>query len=236
MLIGTLWLAQVAAFAAGLLGPWRDPAELHNPGRVARPIRIGISFSLLLGALLVWAQSDGVLAVYAGWICAGMAASFVGDLIMARLIPVPVRLIGGMVAFAVGHACYIKGYAATLAAAGHSAFPPVLWLVLLLYGAGTVLGWQRWIQNPQRRRELNIGALVYGAWIAVMAAFAFALAWTLGGGFWLAAIGGLIFIASDFLIGLTEIRGVPISNANDWIWLTYIAGQMGIIYAAWAAG
>jgi hypothetical protein len=40
-------------------------------------------------------------------------------------------------------------------------------------------------------------------------------------------------MASDFLIGVTDIRGTAIRHANDWIWLTYVGGQMGIIYAAW---
>ena len=79
---------------------------------------------------------------------------------------------------------------------------------------------------------VNVGALVYGSWIAVMAAFALGMAAALGGGWWLAVLGGLSFVVSDFLIGITDIGGVDIENANDWIWLTYLAGQMGIIYAA----
>ena len=64
-----------------------------------------------------------------------------------------------------------------------------------------------------------------------MAAFALALGYALG--FWLTALGGLLFVASDFIIGVTDIRGIKIKNANDWIWLTYVLAQAGIIYAVW---
>ena len=234
MTIAALWLAQVAAFAAGWLGPWRDAPERGTRGRVPLPIRMGVSLSLVLASFLILRQAEGIHAVYAAWVTLGMAASFVGDLVMAKLIPLPNRLIGGMVTFAVGHAFYVTAYASTAAAAGSPLPNAGLWLALAAYAAATVGGWWVAIRNPAKPTALNVGALVYGAWIGVMASFAFALAFALGGSWWLAAAGGLSFVASDFLIGLTEIRDVEIDQPNDWIWLTYVAGQMGIVYAAWA--
>ena len=118
---------------------------------------------------------------------------------------------------------------------GASVANPGLWLGLGLYGACSLGGWWLFIRNPRKGTAMNAGALVYGTWIGVMAAFALALAVGLGGPWWIAAFGGLLFMISDFLIGITDIRGVRIQNANDWIWLTYVAGQMGIIYAPWVA-
>jgi hypothetical protein len=231
-MIGTLWSAQVACFAVGWFGPWRDASSLGTNGRLPRPVRMVLSASLVLAALLIWNTSSAHAAVYSGWVLLGMSASFLGDLIMAKLIALPNRLIGGMIAFAGAHALYIAAYAETAGAAGATLPNPGLWCGLFVYGAATLAGWWFVIRNPQKTPLLNAGALVYGAWISVMASFALALATALGGAWWLAALGGLAFVASDFLIGVTEIRGARIRNANDWIWLTYVGGQMGIIYAA----
>lgn len=234
MLIPILPFFQTLLFAVGILGPWRDAPELKNNGRLPRPIRMLLSLSLFVAAFLIW-RGGSKMPPYAGWVALGMGASFVGDLIMARLIPLPNRLIGGMLAFAIAHALYITAYNQTIQTISsiepYSRFGTALWVGLVLYGLITLLGWWFLIRNPRREAAVNLGALVYGLWISVMASYALALGVALGGAFWLAALGGLSFVASDFLIGVTDIHGTAIKNANDWIWLTYVVAQMGIIYA-----
>lgn len=230
-----LWIAQVALFAGAWLGPWRDAPARATNGRLPLPARLLLSLSLLLAALLVVRGSGPAAAPYARLVLLGMAASFIGDLVMARVLPLPNRLIGGMVAFGAAHAFYIAAYVRTLHVHAASVSNPGLWLGLVLYGAGSVGGWWLFIRNPHRAGVVNGGALVYGTWIGVMAAFALALAVGVGGAWWMTALGGFLFVVSDFLIGLTDIRGFRIRNANDWIWLTYVTGQMGIIYAPWMA-
>jgi YhhN-like protein len=232
MFIGALWAAQAVLFAVGWCGPWRDAPARATNGRLPRPLRMALSLSLVLSAALIWAASPR-RAVYAQWVLLGMSASFVGDLIMAELIRVPHRLIGGMAAFALAHALYVAAYVQTVHLSGAAVCNAGLWLGLAMFGGGGIVGWAAFIRNPNKDPLLNAGALLYGSWISVMASFALALAVALGGAWWLAAIGGVVFIVSDMLIGLTDIRGVRIHNGNDWIWLTYVAGQMGIIYAAW---
>ena len=97
MSVGSLLIVQITAFIIGWAGPWRDPPERHSNGRVFWPIRMGLSFSMVLGAFLVWlgAPARSPAAAYAVFTLFGMIASFIGDLIMARLIPAPNRLIGG---------------------------------------------------------------------------------------------------------------------------------------------
>jgi hypothetical protein len=233
-MIGSLLLGQIVAFLIGWAGPWRDPPEHATNGRVAWPIRMGLSFSMVVGAAVVWfmAAGDSPAAVYAGYALLGMILSFIGDLIMARLIPTPNRLLGGMVAFGAAHALYIRAYASAAAAAGASILNLGLLVALPVYLAATFFGWRDYIRNSSKADALNIGALAYGTWIAIMASCAVALASALGGNWWLAAVGGASFMLSDFLIGVTSIREKEIENANDWIWFTYLAGQMGIIYAA----
>jgi hypothetical protein len=239
VLIYPLWLAQVALFAGGWLGPWRDAPELKNTGRLPRPARMLLSLSLVLAALILWLADVGKIEVYSQWVALGMVASFVGDLIMARLVRlsvVPNRLIGGMVAFGIAHGLYITAYVRTMqtisALEPYARFDAGLRIGLVGYGLITLLGWWFLIRNPQKGMVINVGALVYGLWISVMASFAFALALGLGGGFWLAALGGLLFVCSDVIVGITDIHGNSLKNANDWVWLTYVAGQMGIIYAS----
>ncbi len=231
-----LWLTQLALFAGGWFGPWRDAPELKNNGRLSRPCRMLLSLSLMLAALVIWVGRFGKVEVYSQWVAFGMIASFVGDLIMARLIRLPNRLIGGMLAFGIAHGLYITAYVRTLqtisALEPFARFDTGVRIGLIIYGLITLLGWWFLIRNPQKGMVTNIGALVYGLWISVMASFAFALALALGGAFWLTAIGGLLFVCSDFIVGVTDIHGISLKNANDWVWLTYVAGQMGIIYAS----
>jgi hypothetical protein len=226
-----LFLAQVALFAFGFFGPWRDAPELTNNGRLPRPVRMLLSALLLVAAFVVWQSGGRLLAVYSQWVFFGMFASFIGDLIMARLIPLPNRLIGGMLAFAIAHALYMAAYIQTIGALDAAVLNSGFWLGVGFYGIVSIVGWLVLIRNPEKHSSINIGALLYGAWIGLMASFALSLAVVIGGAFWVTALGGLFFIASDFIIGVTDIRGIQIKNSNDWIWLTYVAGQMGIIYA-----
>ncbi len=231
MLIVILFLFQLALFTVGILGPWHDA---NTNGRLPRAARMLLSSSLVVAAFLIW-QTGSKMPVYAQWVFFGMCASFIGDLVMAKLIPFPNRLIGGMIAFGIAHLLYITAYRSTIATISsmepYQRFDTGLIVGFIFYGLVLVLGWWFLIRNPQKGTVINVGGLVYGGIIAVMASFALALAFALGGAFWLTALGGLFFLSSDFIIGMTDIHGIALKNANDWVWLTYVAGQMGIIYA-----
>ncbi len=235
MQITLFFFVQVTLFAIGIFGPWRDAPALKTNGRLPRPIRMLLSLSLLVAAFLAWQSSSRLFAAYSQWVLLGMLASFVGDLIMARFIPLPNRLIGGMIAFGIAHALYITAYLQTIGSLRIAVTSSGLWFGVAFYGVFTLFGWLGLIRNPQKGTAINLGALVYGLWIGAMASFALALGHLFDGVFWLTALGGLLFIASDFIIGVTDIRGIVFENANDWIWLTYLLGQMGIIYAGWLA-
>ncbi len=231
MLIASLWVAQLLLFSIGAVGPWRD----RDGSRPRLPLRMLLSASLVLSANFIWQHADDATAGYARAAYIGMALSFLGDLLMAKFIPFPNHLIGGMLAFGTAHWMYISAYRAAFAAHGVTVTTPALWSALGIYAVVAVGGWWFLIRNPAKDTVVNVGALIYGSWIGVMASFAFALGAGLGGAWWLAAIGGAVFVCSDFIIGITEIRGVHLENARGWVWATYIAGQMGIIYAPWVA-
>lgn len=233
-MIGILWLAQTILFAATVAFGWRDPAKPGAEARIALPVRLGLSFSLVLAALWI-ASLDGAHGGYRTWAAAGMALGFVGDLAMANLLPIPNRFLGGMVAFGLGHAFYIV--AAT--AAADSASVPLVGSVFLaglaMYSISNLIAWFGEIRLLPRPAAVRHGALVYGLGIGVMAAAMLSLAGQIGGAWWVAAAGGMIFMISDLLIALTEIGERQLRHSHDWIWGTYLAGQMGIVYAGWLA-
>lgn len=226
-------LAQIALFVGSWLGPWRDAPERHNNGRLPVQARMLLSLSLVAVAFFIAWGGASRMPVYSRWVAVGMLLAFVGDLIMARLIRVPNRLIGGMLAFGIAYALYAYGFNATIqttsALQPYAFFATGLTIGLIAYGLFTLLGWWFLIRNPQKGTVINVGALVYGLLIGTMAAFGLALGYALG--FWLTALGGLLLVASDVLVGMKDVRGSEFKNMNDWVWLTYVLGQMGIIYA-----
>ncbi|MBI3782913.1 MAG: hypothetical protein HY270_05885 [Deltaproteobacteria bacterium] len=50
---GILWAAQAACFLAVIACGWRDAPQDGEKGRVAVPIRLGISASLVVAALVI---------------------------------------------------------------------------------------------------------------------------------------------------------------------------------------
>ena len=193
-------------------------------------IRMILSGSLVAVAWWLW-QNGGDLP-YSQWAFWGMFLSFAGDLSMAGLIPWPNRLIGGMITFAAVHVLYIVAFVKTGARMQGGSFAQGIWISALLYGSILIVSWLLWIRNPKHHAVLNFGALGYGLWVGGMASFAFASAYARGGVWWVAALGGLLFVLSDLLIGVTEVGGRKIKHAAIWIWATYVTAQMAILYVA----
>lgn len=220
------------AWAALLLAGW----FIDSGGRTARnrlPLTVRMATSAVLtAAALVWwrdGTADTALAAYGLLIFLGMTLGLVGDLVMAKVIRTPKRVIFGMLAFGAGHLCYIAAFiglgrglgqfsAATLAAIwlGYALLSAVLWYTL--------------IRQPARGRALSIGTLVYALLLATMAAAAMALA-VQDVRLLPLALGGLLFIASDMFVGSELMRGTSFRSIGDVIWITYTVAQMLIVYS-----
>jgi hypothetical protein len=207
----------------------------EQTGRLPRPLRMLLSALLVVAAFLGWQAGAKETAVqtFAALIFLGTAAGFVGDLIMARLVPVPNRLILGMVAFGIGHLFYV---AAFLHLARKSAFTGIRMPIVVL---AAVLGfccwaWYAWVRKPGGSKAINVGSLLYGLLFGVMAAVAIALAIHDAHYISLAA-GALLFMASDLILGNWVIRGHFWKSVNDVIWVTYVSGQLLIVYSVAAA-
>ncbi|WP_369901197.1 lysoplasmalogenase [Bacillus manliponensis] len=185
-------------------------------------IRILLSFSLTGAAIWMWVQNPG--DPYRQWIAMGMTFSTLGDLFMAGLVPFGHRLIGGMMTFAIAHCFYVTAFLLT----GISTIGLLIGVVL--YGLVFIIAWFTFIRNSKQDKVFTIGSFIYGIWVGGMACFAFALAYAGKGTWWIPAIGGLLFVISDAIIGITEIGEKKVKYDPLLIWATYIAAQMCIIY------
>lgn len=208
-------------------------ARRREPGqtdiRLPLPIRIILSLSLVLAACLISLENK---SPYTAWVFGGMILSFLGDLTMAEIIKVPNRLIGGMSVFACAHVLYLVAFIKIINASGHFPFG-TLALTFVIYSLIISVSWRMLIPDPGQKKALYYGGLSYGLWIGIMASFALVLAITLGKTWWMVAIGAFLFALSDSIIGVTKIGHIPLKYSEIWVWLTYVAGQAGIIYAGY---
>ena len=177
-------------------------------------------------AWIIFAASS-TLRTPALLIALGMTFGAVGDLVLADVIPLPKRMISGIIVFSIGHLCYIAGYSQTARTLGlNDPFSEsILWAAFVIVAA---LLWFFLIYNPAKSRVLNIGSLFYGWLIAIMAGTATALALA-DPRFTLTAIGGVLFLISDIILGNRELRDNGWFLVHDAIWLLYIAGQALIV-------
>ena len=91
-------------FGGAVLGRW----NADRTHRMPTWARMASSLTLVLLAWLLYLHGrGGTNETYGLLIAIGMTCGFVGDLFMARLLPVREPVLGGMAAFALGHVIYI---------------------------------------------------------------------------------------------------------------------------------
>lgn len=212
----------VLAFALLLFGLAVGRGDGRN--RIPLPLRMLSSALVLLAALVLAhrlpSRERRILAV-------GMSCGTLGDLIMARVLPLPEHVLFGMTAFGLGHGLYIAALAAKGTHSGsgwrqnHRAGLLAGWLVGLL-------GWWTLIRHPRTAPPLIYGGLAYALLLGSMGGTAAALAASDPHQRARAAGAGL-FLASDILLAAELFRDLHFPNSGDAIWLSYIAGQMLIV-------
>ena len=195
--------------------------------RIPRPFKMTTSFILVLYAGALWLDRSWSAGLAIFW---GMACGFLGDLILAEIIRLPHRLIFGIITFGIGHIFYITSFVSIALGFGlHDPFGgTVLWAIFVIIAS--VL-WIALIYNPKQTRLLNVGSLLYAWLISVMAATATSQAIQAIGEphFILTAIGGILFLVSDLILGNRELRGHKWYLVNDIVWIIYITGQTLIV-------
>ena len=219
---------EYALLAVGLL---MGKLNAEQTGRLPRPLRMLLSALLVVAAFLQWqfGARQTPVQTFAALILLGMAAGFVGDLIMARLIPVPNRLIFGILAFGVGHLFYIAAFL-SLIAQGSLARHWTLAAVPVVVLGFCVWAWYTQVRSPAAGTAINIGSLFYGLLFGATATLAIAL-FLHDARYLSVAIGVLSFMASEVILGNWVIRGHVWKGVNDVIWLAYVSGQMLIVYS-----
>jgi hypothetical protein len=158
---------------------------------------------------------------------AGMACGFVGDLVMARVIPLPQHVIGGIAAFGSGHLLYLGALhdqrrRLGLATARNTA---------LGLGAGWLVagaGWRLLAYNPAGARLLNAAALAYALLLGSFAGLSGASA-AQHPGLTPLALGSALFLCSDLILAGELFRDLAFPQIGEAIWLTYLGGQILIV-------
>jgi uncharacterized membrane protein YhhN len=194
--------------------------------RTIKPLRLSTSWILVACAWIIWTTST-TLRTSALLIALGMTFGALGDLVLADVIPLPKRMISGIVVFSIGHLCYIAAFSQTARALGlNDPFSESLvWVGFVIV---TAFLWFFLIYNPAKSRALNIGSLTYGWLIAIMAGTAAALALS-DPRFVPTAIGGVLFLISDIILGNRELRDHGWFLVHDVVWVLYISGQALIV-------
>lgn len=217
------WGVYGLGFAFGRYGE----ARAHRSPTWARMVH---SAALVLAALVWWrGRAVGTeLAGYAAMVFYGMLSSFVGDLLMARVVPLPKYPIPGMVAFGTAHILYILGYVQAGAALGLG--DGLAWGIGV--GGGLILAavlWWLLIRAPEIDPILGYGALGYALLLGGMAGAAAGLAFQQPR-FTVLSVGALLFLASDAILGNRLFRRNEWFLVGDVVWLLYTAGQSLIIF------
>jgi hypothetical protein len=203
--------------------------------RIPRANKILSSAILVICALIWWlaGAASTPLADYAALLFFGMAFSFIGDVIMAQLLPLPQYVLFGMGAFGVAHVLYISGYLRLGGVLGlQSSGARAVGLAVLLVLA--VALWWMLIRSPRTPAVLNYGSLGYALLLAAMAGLAVSLALQ-EPRFVPLALGALLFLVSDVLLGHRLFQGGKFLLMGDLVWMTYIVGQLLIVFST-AAG
>lgn len=228
----TLLYALLIIWAALLiLGFVFGKLDEERINRIPRPNKILSSAILVICALIWWrAGASGTpLSTYAALLFFGMAFSFLGDLIMAQLLPLPQYVLFGIGAFGVAHVLYISGYLRLGGVLGlQDGRTRTLGLAVLLVLA--VVLWWVLIRSPQTDAVLNYGSLVYALLIAVMAGLAVSLALQQPR-FVPLALGAVLFLISDVFLGHRLFQGGKFLLVGDLVWMTYIVGQLLIVFS-----
>jgi uncharacterized membrane protein YhhN len=221
----------VALYALGaallLLGLLLGKRDAKGTNRIPLPARMLSSALVLASALLLRRASDREGRRQVDLVAAGMASGFVGDLVMAKVIPLPEHVLWGMLAFGAGHTCYIRAFVRR-ARASEASSKKVRWTALSASWLIGLLGWWALVRNPAISPALNYGALAYGQLLSSMSGLAAALA-AQDRRCAPVAIGGALFLASDMLLASELFRGTHFPQIGDVVWVTYVSGQALIV-------
>jgi hypothetical protein len=226
-LIGLLILWAVFLFGGFL----RGKLNADNTHRIPRWARMASSFTLVVAAWSWFAFADILPREYSLLIAIGMTLGFIGDLFMAKLIPVKDYVLGGIGSFGLGHIAYIIAF---IHFGNEWNFfvrnETQRWVVVFVWWLIALAGWYVVVFRGQKHTFLHYAALPYGLLLATTAGLATGLALH-EPVFILLAIGTALFLISDFTLAAQLFNGLHFKMIGDVVWLTYGPAQMLIVYS-----
>ena len=189
------------------------------------------SVILVVCALIWWlAGARGTeVEMFSRYLFIGMAMGFVGDVTLGGLLRLRMPVIWGMLAFGVGHVFYLLALR-ELQILFSLDDPRALVIALVIAAVVSVGTWRGLVFVPGGDAVLNAGSLAYGLLLGGMVAYAAALAVQLPA-FLPFAVGGVLFLISDILLGNHLFRRTRQYLVGDAIWFTYILGQALIVFS-----
>jgi len=229
-LTALLLLWAVLLFGGFILGR-PDGEAVH---RMPTWARMASSAVLVMAAwswfAVAWGGPAGPFALL---IAIGMTLGLAGDLLMARLLPVPDHVLFGMAAFGLGHVAYIAAFLRLGNQAGLDAAGPRwgAWAAWLLVG---LAGWYFTVYRGQQPTALHWAALPYALLLASTAGLATGLA-VQSPAFLPSAFGGACFLFSDLLLAGQLFGGAHFYLIGDVVWFLYGPAQMLIVYGVSSA-
>lgn len=223
-------LGLLAVWAILLIGGFVvGPASPDGTRRMPLWGRLGSSLMLVVAGWCWWWLSRGSSVAGVGLLIAsGMTFGFVGDVYMAKVLPIAQPVIGGMSAFGLGHIAYnvamLRLGRPSMQAAANLRW--AAWLVWLALGA---IGWYWVVWRGQQHSRLHRAALPYALLLASTTGLATGLA-LLNPAWWTLAVGGALFLISDLLLATQLFNHTSFPLISDIVWLTYGPAQALIVY------
>jgi hypothetical protein len=225
--LAALWLIWAALLWGGFL---LGKPNADGGRRMPTWSRLASSGVLVLAAWSWYLAGGGNPAVMLTlWVAVGMSLGFIGDLFMARLLPLRLPAIGGMAAFGLGHIAYITGWLSWSNQVG-LADPALRWGALAAWLLVGALGWYRAVYHGGRPSRLHWAALPYALLLAGTAGVASGLALQYPP-LLLLALGAALFLLSDLIIAARLFRKLHFRLVDDVVWLTYGPAQMLLVYS-----
>ncbi len=231
-----IWMILLLVMWAALLFGGMAFGRLNSAGTHRTPTwgRMFSSFTLVVAGWSWYVFSRGTPSeFYALLVAVGMMLGWVGDLFMARLIPMKEHVLGGIGSFGLGHIAYIVAFVRFGDQFGLNA-ANIRWGALIGWLLVGFVGWYVVVFRGQKATPLHYAALPYALLLSSTAGLALGLALQANGFIGL-ALGAALFLLSDLLLAAQLFNGLHFRLIGDVVWGLYGPAQMLIVYSIGAA-
>lgn len=204
----------------------------HENGKRRMPTwtRMASSLTLVIAAWGMIFAAPGTIALL---VALGMTLGFIGDLFMARLLPMKNHVLGGIGAFGIGHIIYILAFFQTglLTSGTMPSGESAPWSALVIWWLIGAWGWYFVVFRGQTATPLHYAALPYALLLSSTAGLATMLGLTAPAAYAWLAVGAALFLLSDLILAGELFSGLNFPLIGDVVWLTYGPAQMFIVFS-----